>query len=374
MNWNCNKNISRKSMLSSTMLLYILLAAILPMLSSCGNKSAEDIEKELSSGVVLIQNKSYYEAKLPNGNSLYFTSFDKEDGIVGLTTDVDSVDMAVSYGTGFFVSSDGKIATNHHVIANIIENQDITKSISEMIDALKSGLSDEYDEIYKKYEVAKNLTEISLYDSDFTASEYQEFRSYRDALSEELATYRELYSNLSNLRPENSDIIYHNELAIGYNNTYVTKDSDLSSCVVRKTDRDKDLAIIQLKEKKTPDGKYVFSITEEDPLVEYSIIEKIWKTFNQDKNSNIYMPAFNLGPSLAITEDGLRLQFNSGSISRRSSDEIMYTIPSLPGSSGSPIVNRKGEVVAVNTSGIKGSDSFNCGVRVKHLNKLVNDL
>ena len=215
---------------------------------------------------------------------------------------------------------------------------------------------------------------MALYDDDFSSSDYREIRSYRDALGEELENYKQLYSNLSSLKPENSDIIYHSELAIGYNDTYVTKDSDLSSCVIRKTDKDKDLAIIQLKDKKTPIDKYIFSIANSDPLEEYSMFEKIGKTFNQDKNSQIYMPAFNLGPSLAITEDGLRLQFGSGSISRRSTDEIMYTIPSLPGSSGSPIVNRKGEVVAVNTSGIKGSDSFNCGVRVKHLNKLVNDL
>lgn len=351
-------------------ILFILLIS----LTSCGNKTAEDIENELSSGVVLIQNKSYYEAKLSNGESLYFTEFDKDDGIIGLTADVDSVDKAVSYGTGFFISSDGKIATNHHVVADKVENQEITKSISNLIDALKSALSDEYDEVYKKYEVANNLTEMALYDDDFTASDYREIRSYRDELDSELEIYKQIYSNLSSLRPENSDIIYHNELSIGYNDTYVTKDSDLSSCVIRKTNKDKDLAIIQLKDKKTPSDKYVFSIADSDPLEEYDMLEKLGKTFNQDKNSQIYMPAYNLGPSLSITEDGLRLQFSSGSISRRSSDEIMYTIPSLPGSSGSPIVNRKGEVVAINTSGVRGSDSFNSGVRVKHLNKLIVDL
>lgn len=137
------------------------------------------------------------------------------------------------------------------MVADKVENQEITKSISGIIDALKSALSDEYDEVYKKYEVASNLTEMALYDDDFSSSDYREIRSYRDALGEELENYKQLYSNLSSLKPENSDIIYHSELAIGYNDTYVTKDSDLSSCVIRKTDKDKDLAIIQLKDKKT---------------------------------------------------------------------------------------------------------------------------
>ena len=74
------------------------------------------------------------------------------------------------------------------------------------------------------------------------------------------------------------------------------------------------------------------------------------------------------------TDDGLKLQFGYRSINRRSTDEIIYTISFLPSGSGYPIVNRKGEFVAVNGSGIKCSDSFNCSVRVKHLNKLVNNL
>lgn len=166
--------------------MYLTFFILLVFLTSCGNKNAEDLEKELSSGVVLIQNRSYYEAKLPNGNSLYFTGFDNEHGIIGLTADVDSVDMSVSYGSGFFISSDGKIATNHHVVADKVENQEITKSISDIIDVLKSALSDEYDEVYKKYEVASNLTEMALYDDDFSSTDYSEIRSYRDALGEEL--------------------------------------------------------------------------------------------------------------------------------------------------------------------------------------------
>lgn len=188
--------------------MYLIVFILLASLLSCGNKNAEDIEKELRSGVVLIQNKSYYEAKLSNGNSLYFTGFDKENGIIGLTADVDSVEMSVSYGTGFFISSDGKIATNHHVVADQVENQEITKSISVIIDALKSALSDEYEEVYKKYEVASTLTEMALYDDDFSSSDYMEIRSYRDALGEELENYKQLYSNLSSLKPENSGIVY----------------------------------------------------------------------------------------------------------------------------------------------------------------------
>ena len=48
------------------------------LITSCGNKSESSIEKEMASGVVLIQNQSYYEVELSNGESLYFAVFVRE--------------------------------------------------------------------------------------------------------------------------------------------------------------------------------------------------------------------------------------------------------------------------------------------------------
>ena len=55
------------------------------------------------------------------------------------------------------------------------------------------------------------------------------------------------------------------------------------------------------------------------------------------------MKSFNLEPTLALTKEGIKSQFNSGSISQRTSERLMYSIPALPGSSGSPVVNLQGK-------------------------------
>lgn len=59
-------------------------------------------------------------------------------------------------------------------------------------------------------------------------------------------------------------------------------------------------------------------------------------------------------------------------MSQETVDRLMYSIPALPGSSGSPVVNRKGELISINYASVGGTQSFNYGVRVKHLTKLIN--
>jgi V8-like Glu-specific endopeptidase len=84
------------------------------------------------------------------------------------------------------------------------------------------------------------------------------------------------------------------------------------------------------------------------------------------------MTSFNLGPKLALTKEGIKSQFNHGSISQKTDERIMYSIPTLPGSSGSPVVNLQGQLVAINFAGLNGTQSFNYGIRVKYLKNLLN--
>ena len=44
----------------------------------------------------------------------------------------------------------------------------------------------------------------------------------------------------------------------------------------------------------------------------------------------------------------------------------------VPITSGSPVVNLRGQLVAINYAGINGTQNFNYGVRVKYLRELLN--
>ena len=197
-------------------------------------------------------------------------------------------------------------------------------------------------------------------------------RDIKDALEEKRKEYAETYNELDDIKASESEIKYHNKISIAYNDTYVTSTTDFVSCVITKIDSEHDLAILQLKDKKTPEGKYVFAVSNEDPLEKYDWKENLTKKVGEDKNSKLFMTSFNLGPTLALTKEGIKSQFNSGSISQRTSERLMYSIPALPGSSGSPVVNLQGQLVAINFAGLNGTQSFNYGIRVKYLKNLID--
>lgn len=108
-------------------------------------------------------------------------------------------------------------------------------------------------------------------------------------------------------------------------------------------------------------------------MEDYSFTESIAKFFGSDKNDKLFLTGFNRGPSLAQTKDGIKAQFNMGTVSQRASDQIMYSIPALPGSSGSAVVNHKGQLVAINYAGVSTTQSFNYGIRVKYLKSLMKN-
>lgn len=351
--------------------LSLFLFSLCCLLASCGNKSESEIDEMTKTGVVLVQNQSYYEVVLSNGTTLYFSGFDEDGDLEGIATERDSVEVSTNYGTGFFISPQGEVATNCHVVSNTVADKDVNKSVSKVIAALKAYVMESYSEYKEKLEKVQKLYDYANTSSDVSYETFYKVRDLRDAIKKEMQEYAQNYNVLSDLRASDSEIKYHNEVSIAYNNTYITNSRDFISCVVTKTDQEHDLAIIQLKDKKTPSDKYIFAV-EDDPLETYSFTDKLVRTFSEDKNDKLFMASFNLGPTLAITKEGIKSQFNSGSISQKTEERIMYSIPTLPGSSGSPVVNLQGQLVAVNYAGLNSTQNFNYGIRVKYLKNLIN--
>lgn len=347
----------------------ILISLCLTMLVSCKVGTSE-IESKYSSGVVLIQNKGFYELETEHG-SIYFADYDpEEEEISGLQVEEDSIEYQISYGTGFFISNDGMIATNKHVVASQLSEKEAQDMLGKLIVAIREGLKEDFNQLVRFQEQVREGMRYAYNNDNY--SDYRELDELDDAIIERKNELKEQYHALGSIDRRSAELRYHNEVSVAYNDTYVTNIDDFYGCVVKKISEDDDLAIIQMKDKQTPAGRHIFTLFDANPLDHYSMGERIAKMFGNDKNERLYMIGYNLGPALSITEDGVKAQVNEGSVSQKSAKKIMYSIPTLPGSSGSPVLNKKGQLVAVNFSGLNATQNFNFGIPEESLADLAD--
>ena len=161
------------------------------------------------------------------------------------------------------------------------------------------------------------------------------------------------------------------QIGVALNGNKISSNKDFEKVTVIKDVPNYDLGII------APFGitSYVFSNSDENYKNRY--VFKIPNETNNSKSNEelkLYMIGFNRGPNLALTNEGIKAQITQGNISQNTdSIKIMYSIPALQGSSGSPVVNQYGELVAVNFAGISTTQGFNYGIKAERLKEILND-
>lgn len=324
----------------------IVCAIIASTLCSCKKSmSSDEINEKASSGVVLIMNYFYYSVTLPSDETIYFNGI--QDGqLVGLTNDENEAmeNCSGASGTGFFISQDGLIMTNRHVARPDVSEAQVKAFLKDLKRALKQKYSSIMNEAYERYN--------SEYDPAMQQKYANVFNSYKQA--------REAIDDMD---MNDADIVTHTNLFIVYNGSHITKREDLNPCetIAVSEDESVDLALIQLKDEETPEGKYIFSMSEDD--TELSMDEKL------------FMIGYNRGVLIAKTSEGdVQSQMYTGNVTQKGDgDKILYSIPAQHGSSGSPVVNDQCEVVAVNFAGWDNTQGFNYGIPLKKVKQFLKD-
>lgn len=365
----------------------------------------EQLYEQTSSGVVLIQNTYYYRITLSN-KGFYSTNyvFSKlQDGelknishtISNNFNEVNDTIKSTTFGTGFIISPRGTIVTNSHVINPTTNKtliyQALIRSLKEQIDYCNQQL----EETRNRLEIfEREIRDNKKLDSQGYAMMMEGIQSSRKWID----TFTQYRNNrIRDLSLSNFDVKLCSEIKIAYNGSHITSSNDLIDCFVVKDVPNYDLGIIQIADANdfwnicdlgdTPKwtfGQYNISgfnvINNATRISKFTIPQDkhIFNLYNNetavDDEIKLYMIGFNQGPTLALTNDGIKAQITQGYISQNTdSIKIMYSIPALQGSSGSPVVNQYGELVAINFAGINGTQGFNYGIRVERLREIVND-
>lgn len=365
-----------------TSYILVVLSTIL-FLSSCKNRIHPDTPTQLyekyRKSVVLITTSYYYEIELSNGIPAYFTE-QKNGEISDYTFDEEEVkkNLNTVYGTGFFISKDGVIATNRHVVYPEINEAKLLSTLKLKFDKLRFSIYEYQRELSSKISEIDNYVDLNFNRLDLnTINELKERKITLAKEREKLSILNVAYDfdpSKSLIKPKASFI------GIAYDNTYVNRQSDFKECVLIKKSNNKsiDLALVQLKDKTTPlTIQNIFNFEDQNPNIKNGTMDK-GEGFEINKplkiDTKVYMIGFNHGYEVANTENGIRAQLTQGTISQESdNNRVLYSIPTLPGSSGSPIIDQWGNLVAINFGKISNTQNFNYGITSKHLKALIQE-
>lgn len=384
----------------------ILVLASLSMLVGCKSeptkKTPEELFKECASGVVLIYCESYYSITLPTGQTLYITGLDENGDAVNVTTDEELIKRNCNrmFGTGFFIDSKGDIMTNRHVVDVAMDEFEAQEKIVVSLRRERQTYIDSMEMARQAYaELEEKKREC--YSQDVFGNVYvsnqemlQQINIVMANVEERFNGWRYLCEYISaNANPRAIKVKTFSKLGIAYNDTHV-EDFDVflegNPCTVRKISRreNADLAIIQLKKKQTPEHAHVFDVS--GKVMKEKESKSIGDYFNQfvsgktpmeeveaddlKMDQQLYMIGYNHGIAIAQTKEGIKAQMTSGKITQLPDGErLLYSIPTMQGSSGSPVIDEDGCLRGVNFAKATLNDDFNFGIPINLIKNFLNE-
>lgn len=355
-------NYGKETLIMKKILFLSVLAAVL----LCACKKPEQLYDEQKSGVVMVINKYYYEMKLPSGYMLYFTGLDEDGNIQNFTEDVKEVkkNPAVSYGTAFFIDEKGGLLTNRHVASPPIDRDLVKKNFTAIMSALQQRAGAYMEELRNAYAQAEaEANSIVGYDEygDLVTTDEERLQELVAAAKQMEQEYEEAQNAVEMLEqikdPRGIEINPVCELGIALEGSSPKSENEFLKrhpCRVVRTAgaEEVDLALLKLTNEVTPSGAYVFNPFEAED--------------NLAIGDALYMIGYNAGVELGYTKKGILSQLTKGAVTQQPDGErVLYDIATVQGSSGSPVLNANGELVAVNFAKYARSDNFNLGIPLK---------
>lgn len=266
--------------------------------------------------------------------------------ITQVTMAVVAIETHAGSGSGFFISNNGHIITNRHVIRPTStkkwkEQQEKLEIAKDKLDGVKLKIRKEkrrLDEYLKDLKNYRKQVSKKSEDSSEKGIATRDLDGYEKSYKRQQTNYKKMLSNYKSnkqmLDKQISDRNWASSLTEASRNFKVfLKDNTQLQAQLIHISKKYDLALLQIKDKNTPALPFGN--------------EKL-----QQQGDKVYA----MGSPL-----GMRDSVTSGIITRIDSDFLLTDTQILPGNSGGPLVNEAGEVIGVNTLKLSRRSSMQQG-------------
>jgi V8-like Glu-specific endopeptidase len=340
----------------------LLSVFILGVLIS-GCRTEVNVFEKYHKSVVLLYHEYYYKVTV-NDRSWYL-GYDKASNTYQWNSDITQLNVKPysAFGTGFFIDRQGRIATNKHVVDDWFNSYEPTyrKLFQSWMEENKNKAASNRDNANRQIILWTNIYNTT-YDYYMADSARREINAWKMNL-ETYSADETMWTTLLSFLPQAKFDVHSLLLGYALDGSTISSTNDFQRChLIRSSANDNiDLAIIQANNTNTPvPANSIVNINDINERQEIKVGEEV------------SMIGFNLGPQLAISKNGLQVQKTDGKISQQSDgDKVLYSISALHGSSGSPVFDKEGNLVAINYAGLDFTQNFNYGVLAKHLKLLL---